>query len=102
MTGPKLSPRLVALVALMAGAQPVFALSYVMIRDDALADRATVVVSGETVAELPGATNANGYLLDTRYLIEVDHRVKGRGLGESLVLRLPGADVADRPTLYVP
>ena len=94
--------RLLALIALAAGTPPAHALSYVMIRDDALADRATVVVAGEAVAELPGASDANGYLTDTRYQIDVERQIKGRGTLETLVLRLPGADTGEGPTVFVP
>ena len=97
------SLRIVALLCLALASLPAHALSYVMIRDDALADRATVVVTGEAVSELPGAQDADGYTVDTRYLIEIDRRVQGRAASESLVLRLPGADTtAAERVRYIP
>ena len=96
--------RLLALLALLflaAVVPPAHALSYVMIRDDALADRAAVVVAGVAVDELPGARDARGYVVDTRYRIEVERRIKGRGTPASVVLRLPGADAGELPTLHV-
>src|SRR5688500_17650280 len=83
--------RVAALLSLL-GASPAFALSYVMIRDDALADRSPLVVAGEVVSTLPGGRDAKGTVVDTRYLVKVERRVKGKARGESLTLRLPGAD----------
>ena len=94
--------RVAALLSLALCASPALALSYVMIRDDALADRSDVVVTGEAVAELPGARDANGYIVDTRYLIEVERKVKGRLRSESLTLSVPGAEPGTKPTLYIP
>ena len=94
--------RVASFLSLVLGVSPAFAMSYVMIRDDALADRSTVVVSGEAVAQLPGARDARGFLVDTRYAIQVDRRVKGSAAAETLTLRLPGADPGKEPTLYIP
>ena len=92
-----LSPlaRLGALAALAAatsfGARDAQAMSYLMMRDDALLAQSSVVVGGEVVAQLPGAKNRAGQVVETHYAVRVDRISKGKVDASLITIALPGA-----------
>ena len=77
-----------ALVLLLAlAASPVGATTYVMMSDQALADRAPVIVEVSVLAVEPAPSSR---LPSTDYLVQLEGLVKGSVPGSTLVVRVPG------------
>ena len=75
------------------------AMSYLMMRDDALLAQSPLVVSGEILAVLPPVKNAGGFIAETQYAVRVDWVAKGKVDASTITLRLPGSIVEDQPGL---
>lgn len=90
-----------ALAAATSASTDASAMSYLMMRDDALLAQSPLVVSAEVVAELPGRKNAEGLIADTRYALRVDWIAKGKLDASQLVLKLPGSRSGSEPGLHL-
>ena len=71
------------------------AMSYLMMRDDALLSQSPVVVSGEVVSLLPLQSDKAGFAVEKRYAVRVDRVLKGVVDASLVVLALPGAPEAE-------
>ena len=76
-------PRVLSLVFLCVAALPTFATSYVMMRDDHLAEDASLIV----VARVAAVNVAEG---ETTYAVEIERVVKGESGSRALRVRVPG------------
>lgn len=95
------SCRLLCLLAGLLGSIPTaWAMSYVPMSDEALLGQADLVIAGIVT----GAMAASGQELnETEYVIAVTDVLKGRALGETLRIRIPGGiDPAAEGALIVP
>ncbi len=96
------------LAALALALAPVFAahdahaMSYLMMRDDALLAQSPIVVAGEVVAMLPVVENAEGFVVESRYAIRVQRVAKGEPDASLVVVAVPGAPAGVDAGLYVP
>lgn len=89
--------RALVLVAACLAAAPTSATTIVPIPDQALVDRAPVIVTGHVEAALPGP----GDRAVTRWLFRVERELKGPGLPSALVIELPGGALANGARLGV-
>ena len=78
------------------------AMTWLMMRDDALLAQSPVVFAGEVVEQLPVAKNAQGYVEETRYAVRVDALLKGTIDASLLVVAVPGAPTGVDAGLHVP
>ncbi|HET9482685.1 MAG TPA: hypothetical protein VFO79_01905 [Xanthomonadales bacterium] len=78
------------------------AMSYLMMRDDALLAQSPVVFAGEVVSMLPPVENRDGYVVETRYAVRIDRLAKGEVDASLVVIALPGAAALVEDGLHVP
>lgn len=90
------SRNFLVVAAFLAGA-PTAATTIAPIPDEALVDRAPVIVTGRVEAELPNV----GDRAVTRWLFRVERELKGPGLPSALVVELPGGTIPGGATLRV-